>query len=312
MKILYATDIHFDITTEKIHYIHTAKYRQMFWDLVKDKMKTFDLFVAGGDLTVKGPACIDELIEFKKKVESITLNYIVTPGNHDLCPIKGMEKTYPGVEEYEYKNLEDTNFGKVFQDKGLLYSEVFGNVRLIAFAVRNEDPDNQLDRLEQELKKPGKKIVFSHYPVFQTRAAGFCAGWDYNRIGKVRERIARLLATERHQVVCYFCGHQHINSKVPMTVKEDGTPQLDILPVEQSRITGWQVETGAATQATCCYKEIEISDHAIAVITKQLPGVSGLAEGVMNEDKSFDQTHPDVTTYHMGNPDENNFMISID
>ncbi|HBN85240.1 MAG TPA: hypothetical protein DDZ89_15510 [Clostridiales bacterium] len=310
MKILYATDIHFDNTPNKPHYPYAVKNLEIFWNLLKDKMETFDLFIGGGDLVVKGPGCIEELADFKEKLESVTYKYIVTPGNHDICPLKGMEKTYPGVEEYEYKALTDTNYAKVFQDKGLFYSKMFGKCLLIAFAIRNDDPDNQLERLKRELKKPGKKIVFSHYPVYQTRFGGFCAGWDYNRIKGVREKIAKLLATPKHQVAGYFCGHQHINSRVPMTLNEDGTPHLEWKDRSIQGV-GWQIETGAATQATCCYKEIEITDTQLIVTTRQLPGVSGLKEGVMNKEKSFDQTHPDITSYHMGNPDEMNFILPI-
>jgi calcineurin-like phosphoesterase family protein len=310
MKIIYATDIHYDITPEKPHYPYAIRNLKIFWDLLKEKMKTFDLFIGGGDLTVKGPACLEELAGFKEIVECITDRYIVTPGNHDLCPIKGMEKRYPGVEEYEYMELSETNFAKVFGDKGLLYSEMFSNVRLVAFAVRNEDPDNQLKRLEQELKKPGKKLVFSHYPVFQTRRGGFCSTWDYNRIRDVREKIAYLLAKPEHQVVCYFCGHQHINSTVPMTLKEDGTPQLELLENPKT-MTGLQIETGAATQATCCYREIEVKNDRIFITLKQLPGINELAEGVMCADRSFDDAHTDVFSYHMGNEEERNIVIPL-
>lgn len=95
-----------------------------------------------------------------------------------------------------------------------------------------------------------------------------------------------------------------------MTLNEDGTPHLEWKDRSIQGV-GWQIETGAATQATCCYKEIEITDTQLIVTTRQLPGVSGLKEGVMNKEKSFDQTHPDITSYHMGNPDEMNFILPI-
>ncbi len=311
MRILYVTDIHYDSTPDKPHYKYAVKYQEAFWSFLKENINRYDLFVAGGDLTVKGPACIEELYGFKQKVENITSDYIATPGNHDLCPIKGMEKTYPGVEEYEYTELDNVNFSKVFGEAGLRYSEVFEDIRLIAFAIRNEDPDDQLVWLEKELKKSGKKIVFSHYPVFQTRSGGFCAGWDYNRIGKSREKIASLLADEQHDVLFYFCGHQHINSKVPMNMDSDGKPELNINYATKGDGKRWQVETGTLTQATVCYREIEIEKDRISVSTKQLPGISGLVEGVMNETKSFDETHSDIYTYHMGNEDERDFEVNL-
>ena len=310
MKILYATDIHYDLTPEKPHYPHAVKNLEIFWGLLEEKMKNFDLFIGGGDLTVKGPACRKELEGFKRAVESITRIYLVTPGNHDLCPLKGMEKRYPGVEEYEYKELSETNYGKVFGEEGLLYSEEASGVRLIAFAVRNEDPDHQLERLERELKKPGKKLVFSHYPVFQSRKGGFCASWDYNRIRDVREKIALLMAEPKHQVLCYFCGHQHINGVVPMTLKDDGTPRLEYTENSKKGF-GLQIVTGAATQATCCYREIEIREDRIEIRTKQLPGMTGLGQGVMNPDLSMDEDHPNLFSYHMGNEEERKLVIPL-
>ena len=119
MKLLFLTDIHYDSVPDKPHYAATNIVHPVFWPWLEAVKHEYDLIVCGGDLVVRGSAKREELVQFKEKMDALAHPYVIVPGNHDLCPIMGMEKTYPSVEEYEYMPLGETNFAQVFGEKGL-------------------------------------------------------------------------------------------------------------------------------------------------------------------------------------------------
>lgn len=113
---------------------------------------------------------------------------------------------------------------------------------------------------------------------------------DFVPIGNIRQELTEVLTSENSNVSAYFCGHQHINSRVEI----DG---LD------------QVVTGALGLQTCCYKEIEIGDSGINVKTVKLPAVLDWLQDAMQKDCSLDENHKTVMSYHWGNDDERNFEL---
>lgn len=289
MRILFFTDIHHD-TGDKKHYPATAHVLPVLWDFLQKEKDNTDLVIIGGDLTVRGPASMGEIESFKNKMDKTGIPYVALPGNHDLAPSKVFARMYPGMEDYEEGALIDTNYGRVFKGEGLRYYKKFESLSLVGFAIRDDDPDGQLEWLEEKLSSEEEKLVFCHYPLVPARDGGFCSRWEYKRIGNVIDRLALLVGDPKNHVLAYFCGHLHINSKKPLG----------------STI---QVVNGASGLATVCYKEILIGDREIKVDTFMLPGFDDFQGDLMNEDESTDIKHKTIKEYHWGTGDETRFTI---
>ncbi|MBQ2841029.1 MAG: metallophosphoesterase [Oscillospiraceae bacterium] len=294
MKILVLSDIHYENEPDKRHYPATEIVQPVFWDWLYDAQSQYALIATCGDLVVRGSAGESELWECREKLDALNVPYLAVPGNHDICPIMGMEKNYPGTEEYEYKPLCETNYAKVFGEKGLRNVQYINGIKLIGFALRNADPDGQLDWFEEELKEPVPKLVFNHYPVVPARSGGFCATWDYKRVGDSLERFAELLKNPEHRVAAYFCGHLHINSVMPLG-------------------NCLQVVTGPAGLGLTTYREVDIGEDKITVTTKRLPHFPQVVGPLFNatEKDSTDKEHISVYDYHFGNEIEREFEIDL-
>ena len=293
MKLLFLSDIHFDSEPQRPHYPATNTVHAVFWDWLDRVKHEYDLIVCTGDLVIRGPACRNELAALKAKLDTLSHPYVVVPGNHDLCPLMGMEQRYPGVEEYEYKPLSETNFAQVFGKDGLRNVTYIGGIKLIGLALRNGDPDGQLAWLSEELNEPIPKLVYTHYPVVPARSGGFCSTWDYNRIRDSKDALAELLRDPANRVAAYFCGHLHLNSVMPIG-------------------TCAQIVTGAVGLSMTVYREIEICEYEMTVRTKRLPMFSDFVGELMCADeRSIDAEHPDIRTYHWGNAAERDFAIDL-
>lgn len=292
MKVLILADTHYDNGSRQLHYPASERVLLGFWDWLKAKSKNFDLLAVCGDVSVKGTTHINELQYVKKQFDNLNVPYISPAGNHDLCATKGMEKRYPDLEEYEYVSLEDTNYYRVFGEKGVRYSEVFSGIRFVGFSLRNEDPDGQLPWLMEQLKKPEPKLVFGHYPLVKSRSGGYCENWDYSRIDKSITDLAEMLGDEKHLVLAYFCGHQHINSIVPMG-------------------STYQIETASTVLGTTSYRIMEIDDNEITITTERLPYVNGYAGELTLPERSADNEHKTVHEYHYGNESDLLLVLKI-
>lgn len=281
MKVLILADTHYDDRSRGLHYPASKKAVDGFELWLKSVTPKYDLVSICGDITVKGTTHINEHKSVKKMLDSLPTPYIAIPGNHDMCPVKGMEARYPDLEEYEYTNLENTLFYRVFGEDGVRYSKVLNNIRFIGFAIRNDDPDRQLEWLSKELKKPEKKIVIGHFPIEKTRKGGYCSWWGYERISSVIDNLKILMGNKTHNVLAYFCGHQHINSIVPIG---------DTI----------QVETGSAVLGTTSYRVLDISANELSITTHRLPYMDGYAGDLVLPEKSIDDEHKTVHDYHYG------------
>jgi Icc protein len=292
MKVLILADTHFDDRSRHLHYPASREAVDGFESWLSETSDDFDLIAICGDITVKGTTHIGEIEHVRNVMDSLGKPYIVVPGNHDLCPVKGMEERYPDLEEYEYTELENTLFYKAFGESGVRYSKVLDGIHFIGFAIRNDDPDGQLSWLENELKKPGKKIVIGHYPLEHTRTGGYCSWWGYERINCVIESLKLLMGSESHNVLAYFCGHQHINSIVPMG-------------------STYQIETASTVLGTTSYRTLEISEDELSVMTHRLPYLDGYAGDLVLPDKSIDAEHITVHDYHFGIDSDRNLYCRI-
>ncbi|MBN1623538.1 MAG: metallophosphoesterase [Clostridia bacterium] len=292
MKVLLLADTHYDDKSRHLHYPASSEAVDGFWQWLRSESQGYDLVAICGDLTVKGTTHINEIEYVKIMMDSLGKPYIVVPGNHDLCPVKGMEERYPDLEEYEYTELENTLYYRSFGETGVRCSKVLKGIQFIGFAIRNDDPDRQLAWLEAELKKPGKKIVIGHYPLEHTRTGGFCSWWGYERIGNVIESLKLLLGNKDNEVQAYFCGHQHINSIVPMG-------------------DTYQIETASTVLGTNSYRILEISENKLTISTHRLPYIDGYSGDLTLPDKSNDAEHITVHEYHYGNSDDLSLEIKL-
>jgi|GEM_PF-1385264 len=282
MRTLLLADIHYDDRTRHMHYPDSKQAADGFKDWLCETAPGFDLIAVCGDITVKGTTHTSEHIAVKEMFDGLDVPYIIVPGNHDMCPIKGMEERYPDLEEYEYTNIENTLFYKTFGESGIRYSKVHEGIRFIGFAVRNEDPDGQLDWLSSELSKPEPKIVIGHYPLEKSRTGGYCSWWGYERINSVIDDLKDSIGNRDSRVLAYFCGHQHINSIVSMG-------------------NTYQIETASTVLGTTSYRIVEVDSRRMTVETHRLPYISGYAGNLTLPNKSSDEEHGSVHEYHFGN-----------
>lgn len=291
MKVLILADTHYDDGSRHLHYKASENALLGFWDWLETESEGYDLLAVCGDVSVKGTTHTFELQYVKKRFDKLNIPYISPAGNHDLCATKGMELRYPDLEEYEYVSLEETNFYRIFGEKGVRYSKVFDGIRFIGFSIRNEDPDGQLPWLLEQLHKPEPKLVFGHYPLIESRSGGYCQSWDYSRIDKTIPSLIQMLGEKNNKVVAYFCGHQHINSIVPLG-------------------STYQIETASTILGTNSYRIMEISKNEIKITTKRLPYIDGYAGELTLPERSIDSEHPTVHEYHYGNSSDLSIILS--
>ncbi len=72
-----------------------------------------------------------------------------------------------------------------------------------------------------------------------------------------------------------------------------------------------QIVTGSVGLATCCYRILEFTGYKINVTTHRLPDIPNWLDDAMNPDRSTDEDHPTLESYHWGNEDERTFEISV-
>ncbi|HPJ22345.1 MAG TPA: metallophosphoesterase [Clostridia bacterium] len=285
MKVLILADTHYDDGSRHLHYPASKEAVNGLWQWLLAESQGYDLVAICGDITVKGTTHLNEIEYVKNMMDSLGKPYIVVPGNHDLCPVMGMEERYPDLEEYEYTELENTLFYRTFKEDGVRYSRVLNDIRFIGLAIRNDDPDGQLDWYLRELERPEKKIVICHYPITRTREDGFCSWWGYSRIDKVIDTMREMTGSPDSKVLAYFCGHQHINSIVRMN---------DTI----------HVETASTVLGPASYRILEIDDSKIALATHRLPYIKAFTGQFTLPDQSKDESHMTVEEYHLGNKDD--------
>lgn len=291
MKVLILADTHYDNGERHLHYPDSSEVLPKFWGWLGEQSSSCDLVAVCGDITVKGTVRRSEIAYVKKKFEQNKIPYLITPGNHDLCATKGMEDRYPDLEEYEYKPLNLTNYYAIFGEEGVRYSKVMDGIRFIGFAIRNGDPDGQIEWLQKQLNFPEQKLVFGHYPLVPSRTGGYCLEWGYSRIDESIEILREMIGDKKNNVLAYFCGHQHINSIVPLGAS-------------------FQIETASTVLGVTSYRIMEIDQQEINISTHRLPFIQGTAGALVLPDRAIDATHPDPFTYNFGNEADLSITIS--
>ncbi len=290
MRLLYINDVHYYGPSEP-WYPKTVITMPLFRNLLREMRGQVDLLVVGGDGVNRGSARIEELIAFRAELDQAGLPYQVIAGNHDIAPSARFAARYPGVEDLEPVPLEETRFGQVFGPAGIRCARDLGGIKGLFFSIRDEDTDGQAAWLEGALQDGEPALVFCHYPLVPSRTGGFCHTWGYSRIEKVLPELRRIASAREGQVRAWFCGHQHINSRVRM---EGGAEQI---------------VTGALGLGACCYRLVDIEPGIIRVTTRRLPDVPDWLDDAMNPDRAQDGEHPTVEAYTWGNPEERDFTI---
>ena len=104
--------------------------------------------------------------------------------------------------------------------------------------------------------------------------------------------MVEMLGDAKHGVLAYFCGHQHINSIVPMG-------------------STFQIETASTVLTTTSYRIMEITDIDIRITTHRLPYMDGYAGELTLPDRSIDNEHPSIHEYHYGNKTDLSITLKL-
>jgi 3',5'-cyclic-AMP phosphodiesterase len=289
VKILYANDLHAS-GPFPAHYPKTEIAVPKFFEMLRENPHGVERVVIGGDCVNRGGAEIDELRWMHDQLEATGVPYHVIAGNHDIAPSRVFAERYPGMEDMEECPLEETNFGQVFGEAGIRSVTPLGDWTLVMFSIRNEDTDGQVAWLQEKLSKLERIILVGHYPFIPSRNGGYCHEWGYSRIGAVIPQLTELINKNDTRVRAYFCGHQHINSRMPIG-------------------NAHQIVTGSVGLSTCCYRVLDIQADKIKVTTHRLDDISNWLGDAMNPDRSFDEDHPTFESYQWGNDNERTFEI---
>ncbi len=290
LRLLYVNDVHYYGPSEP-WYPKTVATMPKFRQLLGELRGEIDLLVVGGDCVNRGSARIEELRAFRDELDQAGAPYQVIAGNHDIAPSPRLAARYPGVEDMEPCHLLETRFGQVFGGEGIRSARDLGGIKGLFFSIRNDDAEGQVAWLEDALRDGRPALVFCHYPLVPSRSDGFCHTWEYGRIEAALPELRRVIGARDGQVRAWFCGHQHINSRVSVGRETE------------------QVVTGALGLSTCCYRLLDIEPGKISVTTHRLPEVPGWLDDVMNPERSKDAEHPTLESYHWGNDQERDFQI---
>ncbi len=291
-KILYVNDVHFSGTFQP-HYPKTDVVLPEFFSLLQSRAGEFDLLIIGGDLVNHGSVRIEELEQFRAALMKIGTPFQVVAGNHDMSVNnRKYAEMYPDMERWEDCSMEETNFGRVFGRAGIRNTQMVDGIKLIFFSIRNNDFAEQLVWLKAELADEKPAMLFCHYPLVSSRRGGFCSKWGYNRIDSVRKPLIKIIENHSDKIIAYFCGHQHVNSRVKIGQTE-------------------QIVTGSLGLETCCYRILNIHSSTVHVSTHRLPDIPNWLDDAMNPEKSIDDEHNSIEKYHWGNYNERNFKLLV-
>ncbi|MDA8192744.1 MAG: metallophosphoesterase [Thermaerobacter sp.] len=212
-KILHISDLHFEAQPETL-YPGVNQHLRVAAELLAAEHP--DLIIVSGDLTSHGSRNRKELEMARDWLLRLDAPVLAVPGNHDLGanPLRGQE--YPETEAYEFLALRKTNYGSVFSPEPVTMHDL-PTVAVIGIALREEDPDGALPRLESTLDSVTKPVILvGHYPLAPTRATGPLATFAFHEfIPHTASRLRRVIAS--HPVVrLYAAGHVHACTAQPL------------------------------------------------------------------------------------------------
>jgi len=235
--------------------------------------------VVTGDLTSNGSVDVSSLILAKQWMDQIGIPYLAIPGNHDTGANRWRSERFPNSEYYEDVAYEETNFAKVFQEPAILQRE-FDECVVIAFSVREHDPDHVLAPLEKFIQDTVKPVLlFGHYPVIETRDEGHLYASGHKDFIPASAVDLKGIIERNPHVRIYGCGHIHAN-----TIRKLGTSCL--------QITAGGLGPGAST-----YRLYSISQHELHYQTL-------LGSGALHYLSGQQIGSYDTFEYHLGSAEE--------
>jgi DNA repair exonuclease SbcCD nuclease subunit len=293
-KFVFATDLHYDGSSNPV--ISEANSRIVC--LLEDIKHTDpDFILLGGDLSQRGSAEKHDLSILKSMLDNLKLPYYLVAGNHDLAPHKEIAAQYPGKEDYHYGEINTSNFCSIFGLDGIRFSFSKGNIQFTGISLRNNDPDNNLDWLEQELNKNSlPKIVITHYGIFPPRESGsHLEQWGFSRINQCLSRLREIIEKPSLKVIAYLHGHDHINSV---------TKKNNIF-----HISGGGIQLGCTGYWLFKYRKGKLHGSFEHLSKKNLHNFS--YHNLVNPGGCIDSSHATIEEYHKGNEKEQSFVIEI-
>lgn len=248
MRIRMMTDLHYSLHADRP--VKDSFYRAYLKRFFEDGPAA-DLYVSLGDLTQNGTE--SEYRSVYGIIDSLgrRASFVHIPGNHDL-----LEADAAQTERWGRTPPIDQGFGSIESE---LADLVFLNS---CQAMKPADWGGRLDAvqielLETKLRVAGGKplLVFAHHPLPNTTALS-----DINMMRIEEAAPLTRVMSEAAGPCFWFNGHNHIQS---------------IVRKEQ-----WTYVQTASAICLPCWREILLSDEAVAVSTTELndPALNELAE----------------------------------
>lgn len=212
-RIVHVSDLHLE-PAGKEQYAGLAARLERISEVVAGLEP--DFVVATGDLTNRGSHQPADFQLAKQWLEELQIPYLATPGNHDLGANRTRSELFPDTEHYEARPYPQTGYAQIFGRK-VVTRAVVGDLSIFGIALREDDPDGALERLERMLAKTaGPVVVAGHYPAVPARPWP-CTG-AFGAQGYVDDSAPRLaqIILNNHHVIAYLCGHVHVTSKAPI------------------------------------------------------------------------------------------------
>ncbi|MET9020545.1 metallophosphoesterase [Actinopolymorpha sp. NPDC004070] len=213
MRILHISDLHVEPAPEE-----RLPGLMASLDRDRDPLRRVgaDLMIVSGDLTTYGSSRPEHLALAREWLDGLDVPYLAVPGNHDLGPSPDRGARSPVQEAYEDVPYGRTGYGRTFGTDPVEVRDL-GQLRVVGFGVREDDPDGVLPRLAETLAADTRPVILvGHYPLVPTRDPK--PHEEFGSEAFVPRTGAALLDLIRRQpnVRLYACGHVHVTSVRPL------------------------------------------------------------------------------------------------
>ncbi len=206
LTIVHLSDLHWDV-------IFAENVRE--WENFCQALRLMhpDLVIVSGDLTSTGSHNEKGLQQVRWALDQMELEYLVVAGNHDLGANSFRGQHFPVSEAYENVPWSQTHFFQVFRQPPVVRWNHQG-ITILAFSVRQHDPDHTLVLLESYLTEETTPVLaFGHYPLIRVSHEGPLATFDsHEYLGETLDDLYRLFY-RFPRVQLYGCGHVHVASR---------------------------------------------------------------------------------------------------
>lgn len=282
VSIVHISDLHIELEPAR-RYPHCRQALDSIRPVLLAEQP--DLLVVSGDLTTYGSADIRHLEAARRWLDSLCLPYLAVAGNHDLGANAPRGARYPDTERFVPTPFPETGFGQVFGPEPVRSVDL-GPVRIIAFSLRDGDPDEALvalDRLIRDTVRPC--LVYGHYPVVPTRQHGILAQFGYSEFTpNTIEELRTIL--QAPNVKLYGCGHVHANT---------------LQRISEQLV---QMSAGALGPGASTFRVLSVTESTVTFRTV-------LGTGALSFWDSLIPDFHESPEYHLGSPEERSGQLLI-